>query len=305
MNRIPRLALLLAVAAASGSLAAQQSAEPPILSVRTDLVTLSVTVVDREGAPVGGLRREQFTVYDGGEAQPIQFFSGEDLSATIGLIVDSSGSMRGRREHVAAAAAAFVAMRHPFDEFFALNFNEAVWAGLPPPLAFTADAHELRAAILAAPPRGMTALYDAIDRGLTYVGLGTRDRKALVLVSDGGDNASIETLTAVLEHARRAGVIIYSVTLADPDNRDARPQVLKALARETGGHALTAARPQDVLRAFAAIAEEIRSGYTIGFAPAESAVGFRPIRVVVDAGNHRQLIARTRAGYHAAPPRVD
>ena len=306
MTRILRLPLLLALAAASGSSAAQQPAEPPILSVRTDLVTLSVTVVDREGALVAGLRPEQFTVYDGGEAQPIQFFSSEDLAATIGLIVDSSGSMRGRREEVAAAAAAFVAMRHPLDEFFALNFNEAVWTGLPAPLAFTADADQLRAAVLASPPRGMTALYDALDRGLAYLGRGTRDRKALIVVSDGGDNASVQTLTAVLERARQTSAVIYSVTLADPDNRDARPQVLKALARETGGRVLAPARAEDVLHAFAAIAEEIRSGYTIGFAPAESADGgFRPVRVVVDAGNHRQLIARTRAGYHAGPPRVD
>jgi hypothetical protein len=96
------------------------------------------------------------------------------------------------------------------------------------------------------------------------------------------------------------------VTVADPDNRDARPQVLKTLARETGGRTLAPAHTEDVLRAFTAIAREIRSGYTIGFTPAASdAGGFRPIRVVVDAGNHRQLIARTRAGYHAGPPSVD
>jgi VWFA-related protein len=92
------------------------------------------------------------------------------------------------------------------------------------------------------------------------------------------------------------------VTLFDPDNRDARPQVLKTLARETGGRALTARRTEDVMRSFARIAQEIRSGYTIGFAPAETSEGgFRAIRVVADAGDRRQLIARTRAGYYARP----
>jgi Ca-activated chloride channel family protein len=203
---------------------------------------------------------------------------------------------------VTAAAAAFVAMRSPLDEFFTLNFNEAVWPGLPPSVAFTGDTAQLRAALSAAPAQGMTAVYDAVDRGLSHLQRGTRDRRALILVSDGGDNASAQTLAAVLEHARRRSAAIYSVTLFDPDNRDARPQVLKTLARETGGRALTARRTEDVMRSFARIAQEIRSGYTIGFAPAETSEGgFRAIRVVADAGDRRQLIARTRAGYYARP----
>jgi VWFA-related protein len=93
------------------------------------------------------------------------------------------------------------------------------------------------------------------------------------------------------------------VTFFDPDNRDARPQILKTLARLTGGRALTARQTEDVMRSFAQIAQEIRSGYTIGFAPAETSEGgYRTIHVVADAGDHRRLIARTRAGYYAGPP---
>jgi len=104
------------------------------------------------------------------------------------------------------------------------------------------------------------------------------------------------------EPARRANVSIYTVTLFDPDNRDARPAVLKTLARETGGRVFTARRTEDVVRAFTRIAQEIRSGYSIGFAPPQAAEGgFRSIRVAVDAGDHRQLVARTRAGYYAEP----
>jgi VWFA-related protein len=143
-----------------------------------------------------------------------------------------------------------------------------------------------------------------LDYGLIHLQRGTRDRKALIVVSDGGDNASLHTLAAVLERARRTNAVIYSVTFFDPDNRDARPHVLKTLTRETGGRALSAKRNDDVRRAFAQIAQEIRSGYTIGFAPVEtSGGGFRSIRVIVDAGNHRHLIARTRAGYYAGPIR--
>ena len=305
MGRLIHLALLVGLGGAVGAASPQQRAEPPVLSVRTDLVTLSVTVVDPQGALVAGLGPENFSVYDNGERQTIQFFTSEDLPATIGLIVDSSGSMRGRRDDVTVAATAFAAMRHPLDEFFTLNFNEAVWPALPPHVTFTEDTDQLRAALSLVPARGMTALYDAIDRGLNYLQRGTRDRKALIVIGDGGDNASAHTLAEVLERARRTNAAIYSVTLFDPDNRDARPQVLKTLAREAGGRAFTPKRTEDVMRSFAQIAQEIRSGYTIGFAPAETSEGgFRSIRIVADAGNHRQLIARTRAGYYARPSRV-
>lgn len=305
MRPLPSVGLCLGLWASAGSpLPPQQRVEPPILSVRTDLVTLPVTVVDRRGALVSGLRREHFTVYDDGEQQPIQFFTNDDLPATIGLVIDSSGSMRSHRDAVTAAAAAFAAISHPLGEFFTVNFNEAVWLGLPSALPFTEDTGQLHAAVSAAPARGMTALYDAVDRALDHLRHGSRDRKALIVVSDGGDNASSRTLEAVLEHARRTNAAIYSVTLFDPDNRDARPQVLKTLAGETGGRAFTSRGGEGMTASFAQIAREIRSGYTIGFAPADtSGDGFRPLRVVADAGDHRQLIVRTRAGYYAGPSR--
>jgi Ca-activated chloride channel homolog len=298
------VALVVALLIGAASASRQERVELPVLSIGTDLVSLPVTVVDQKGAIVPGLRQEHFIVYDNGEAQPIQFFSSEDVAATIGLLIDSSGSMRGRRDAVTAAAAAFAAMCHPLDEFFTLNFNEAVWPGLPPSVPFTEDTDQLRAALAAAPAAGMTALYDALSRGLAHLRRGTRDRKALVVISDGGDNASAQTLDSVIESARLSDAVIYSVTFVDPDNRDARRRVLKTLTGETGGRAFIARGTEDVTIAFAQIAREIRSGYTIGFVPSDtSRGGFRSIRVVVDPGDHRQLIARTRAGYYAGPSR--
>ena len=227
MKPLTYLGLLLGLWTALGSASPQQPGEPLVISARTDLVTLTVSVVDRRGGFVTGLRPEHFTVYDTGEPQTIQIFTSEDVPATIGLVIDSSGSMRGRRNEVTAAAAAFADMSHPLDEFFTLNFNEYVWLGLPPDVAFTEDMDELGAALSAAPAIGMTALYDAVYRALDHLQLGRRDRKALIVVSDGGDNASAQTLDAVLEHARRAGAAIYSVTLDNPDDRDANPRVLK------------------------------------------------------------------------------
>jgi VWFA-related protein len=146
----------------------------------------------------------------------------------------------------------------------------------------------------------LTALYDALHRGLQHLHRGTRDRKVLILVSDGGDNASERTLAAVLDLARQTEAVIYAVTLFGPDNRDARPQVLKTLSGTTGGRVFVTRRPEDVMRAFAQIAQEIRSGYTIGFVPPDTSEGgVRSIRVLVDAGDHRVLVAHTRAGYYA------
>jgi Ca-activated chloride channel family protein len=302
MKPLPYLGLFLGLCSAFASASPQENEPPVILSVETGLVTLPVTVIDRRGGFVTGLRQEDFTVYDNGERQTIQFFTSEDVPATVGLVIDSSSSMRGRREDVTAAAAAFAAMSHPLDEFFTVNFNEVVWPGLPPSVAFTEDADRLRAALSGAPAQGMTALYDAVDRALDHLQLGTRDRKALIVVSDGGDNASSQTLDAVLEHARRTNAVIYAVTLAEPDDREARPRVLKKLARDTGGNAFVPARSADVMRSFTQIATELRSGYTIGFIPPETTDGgFRSVRVVADPGGHRQLTVRTRAGYYAEP----
>jgi Ca-activated chloride channel homolog len=294
------LSLVLALLAAAGSASSQQRVDAPVLSISTDLVSLTVTVVDRRGALVPDLRAEHFTVYDNDEPRPIQFFTSEDVAATIGLVVDSSGSMRGRRDDVTAAATAFADMSHPRDEFFTLNFNEAVWPGLPPQIAFTEDTGQLRAALSAAPAQGMTAVYDAVSRGLAHLRGGTRDRKALVVISDGGDNASRQTLDDVVESARMSDAVIYAVTFADPDNRDGRRQVMKTLARDTGGRAFIAKNGKDVLQAFAQIAREIRSGYTIGFEPSDTSTGgFRSVRVVVHTDDDDQLVARTRVGYYA------
>ena len=279
---------------------AQITRQASVLSVETSLVTLAITVVDRHGEFVAGLRPQHFVVYDDGEPRPIEFFTTEDLPATIGLVIDSSGSMRGKREQVTAAGMAFVALSHPLDELFTLNFNELVWPGLPPALAFTANPDQLREALADAPAQGMSALYDAVDRALTQLEDGTRDRKALIVVGDGGDNASARSLDHVMERARRSKAVIYTVTLFDPDDHDARPRVLKRLARATGGEAFTPRAASDVVRSFEQIARELRSGYTIGINPPDMADGgFRSIRVVVDAGDGRQLVARTRAGYYA------
>jgi VWFA-related protein len=278
--------------------------ERPTISVETNLVVLPVTVMDKHGAVVSGLGAEQFTVYDNGQRQPIDFFTNEDNPATVGLVIDSSSSMRGRRTEVTAAATAFAASSHPLDELFTINFNEHVWPGLSRPFAFASEFQRLQAVLAEAPARGMTALYDAVDQALEHLRHGSRDRKILIVVSDGGDNASSHTLDDVMSSARKTNTVIYAVILSDPDDRSARPGVLKTLARETGGSAFTPRDPQDVMKAFSQIAREIRASYTIGFSPSTTAHdGFRAIRVAVNAPDRRHLTAQTRRGYYAPSAR--
>jgi Ca-activated chloride channel family protein len=276
----------------------------PTISVETNLVLLPVTVVDRHGEFVAGLTREQFTIYDNGELQPVQSFSSDAMPATVGLVIDSSSSMRTRRADVTVAAMAFASSSHPLDEMFTVNFNEHVWSGLPPGVSFAETADQLHAAVARAPAQGMTALFDAVGFALEHVQLGVRDRKALVVISDGGDNASTLGLADVLERARRTSVVIYSVMLADADTHDARPDVLRTLARETGGAVFAPRRSDDVKGAFARVGQEIRSGYLLGFSPPSGAEsGFRSITVVVRSDDGRLLKARTRATYYAGRDR--
>ena len=296
----PSLFLALSLALSVG---ANQSGQvsPPVISVETSLVMLPVTVVDRRGTLISGLTQADFTVYDNGRLQPIEFFTSEDVPATVGLVIDCSGSMRTVREHVTSAGAAFAAASHPLDELFTVNFNEHVWLGLPPGVDFARNRDELREALTRAPAVGLTALYDALDLALDRLERGTRDRKVLIVVSDGGDNASRHTLASVRTKAQAIGAIIYTVALVDSDDRDARPGDLKALASVTGGEAYRPARIEDVGKAFARVAQEIRSGYTIGFSPSDSPdTGIHSLRVVVRAADGRPLVARTRAGYSAA-----
>jgi Ca-activated chloride channel family protein len=280
--------------------AASQEVGRALMSVETDLVTLPVTVVDRHGRLVPGLTREQFTIYDNGEPRPIEFFTSEELPATIGLVIDSSSSMRGRRAEIVAAGSSFAAFSHPLDELFTVNFNETAWLGLPPYVRFAETPAQLRTALSRAPAAGLTALYDGVGRALDYVQLGMHERRALVIVSDGGDNASSRTLEDVMEQARRANAVIYSVILFTPDQHDAKPHVLRKLARETGGEAFVPKRADDMSKVFIHIAREIRSGYLLAFSPPESAEsGYRILRVQIDADDHRPLVARTRTGYYA------
>lgn len=272
--------------------------EEPIFSAQSELVVLQVMVEDRHGRPITDLNAEAFTVLEDGTPQTIAFFNQQDAPVTVGLLADSSGSMRAVRDLVAAAAATFATASNPEDEIFALTFGDDVRPALPADDPFTNDGAALRRALLdAITARGRTALHDAVAEGLRYADLGMYERKVLITVSDGGDNASTTTFDDIVRRAQRSNALIYTVVVRDPLETDANPRRLKRLAEQSGGEAF---EPRDigaVPSVLQHIARDIRSMYTIGYAPAQNrGPGLRRVQVRVRAPG-QSIRVRTRDAY--------
>jgi len=285
------------------ALLAQDAPRRPAFTSRSELVVLHVSVVDRRAGFVSGLPRAAFTVYEDGRPQPIAFFENEDTPVTVGLVIDSSGSMQPRRDAVIAAGLAFADSSHPADELFTINFNEKVWPGLPDDRPFTSDRAELRQALERSGTRGETALFDAIAAALRHLDRGRKERKVLIVVSDGGDNASRTPFTDILDAALRRDVVIYTIGIYDPDDRDAKPRLLRELADATGGEAFFPKKNAEITPTLERIARDIRSSYTVGYVPPSDAGGARHrLRVDVRPPDGRRLDARARSAYVNAGP---
>jgi Ca-activated chloride channel family protein len=277
----------------------------PVFSAESELVVLHVTIRDRKGAYVSGLKQDAFAVVEEGQAQSVHFFSDTDTPVTVGLLVDGSASMYGNRSLAVAGAAAFAEASGREDELFALAFNEVVSPALPPDMPFTGDSGVLRAGlertIIA---RGRTALYDAISAGVDYLARGSRERKVLVVLSDGGDNASRTSRDRAVQKAQSSNAVIYTIALIEPGMRGTNPQLLEELSDSTGGRFFRPSSARDLPAILEQIATEIRNTYTIGYAPTNTARdgGFRRVRVVVTAPPGRPLVVRSRTGYVADRP---
>ena len=271
------------------------------ISVNVDLAVFNLTVTDKAGRHISGLKATDFRVYEEGKLQDIKLFGAEDAPASVGVIIDNSGSMRDKRLAVTRAALAFVNASNPADEMFLVRFNERVYFGLPSATKFTSDLAQMRSALLLTTPFGMTALYDALSAGIDHLKAGTRDRKALVLLSDGGDNASHQPLDEVLQSALRSNATIYTIGIYDESDDDSNPGVLRKIAQISGGRAYFPKSLDNLEQVWRDIADGIRSQYTIGYSsnnPNHSG-GFRKVRIVATRNPHETLKVTTRAGYLA------
>jgi Ca-activated chloride channel homolog len=275
--------------------------EPSFRSTSSELVVLPVIVTERADKYVANLTQNAFTVYDNGQPVSIEFFSSEDTPVTIGLVVDASSSMRHKLGEVMAAAMAFTRLSNVNDEIFAVSFNDRVRDATPGgQFSSVADPTALNRALASIAAEGQTSLYDALLHGIDRVMEGSRPRKVLVLVSDGGDNASQATLDHVLARARASNVAIYTIGIYDDLDPDKNPRVLKTLAEATGGERFLPRSAGPLMIACEHIAREIRSGYTIGYVPPARDGAFHRVRVAVSPSDKRKLTVRTRPGYFAA-----
>ena len=321
MSRFSRRgAAILVVAVLFSALQSQSLAQEPspppsrpgddyTFKVNVDVVVLRATADDRKNLPVSGLAQEDFQVYEDGVLQPIKYFSHEDIPVTVGLVVDNSGSMRPKRQDVIAAALAFARSSNPQDQMFVVNFNEKVSFGLPVNMAFTDQVPQLQVALSSVEADGETALYDAIAVALEHLKKGVRDKKVLIVVSDGGDNASKHKLTEIMVLAGQSNAIIYTIGIFDDQDPDRNPAVLKRLAKETGGESFLPESLADVTPICGRIARDIRNQYTIAYVPTNRKRDgtYRAIQVKAGAPGHGHLSVRTRTAYFApaaTPPQA-
>ncbi|HXD18315.1 MAG TPA: VWA domain-containing protein [Vicinamibacterales bacterium] len=293
--------LVAACVAAVPFIARAQGEDEQVFKAGAELVVLHVNVFNGRSDAVEGLPQKAFTVFEDETPQEISFFNGGDVPVTVGLVIDNSTSMLTERELVTAGTGAFAQSSHPEDEMFAIVFNEHVRRGLPDTVAFTRNRLQLQASLARYPAGGKTALYDAVIEGLNHLDRGSYQKHVLVVLSDGGDNASRHTEKEMLDRVAMSNAIVY--TVVDPDvfspgegDRD----VLKRLAKLSGGVAYFPKNSRDVVKDFEEIAANIRRGYSIGYVPPAAQHVHNQthrVKVLVRAPGHKDLSVRVRREY--------
>jgi Ca-activated chloride channel family protein len=265
-----------------------------------DEVLLHASVIDDKQHIVTTLDRSAFTVFEDGKPQNIISFHHEDIPVSIGIIIDNSGSMREKRNKVNQAALNLVRASNPKDEVFVVNFNDEYYLDQD----FTNDLLKLKEALEKIDARGGTALYDAVVASAEHLKRNARlEKKVLLIVTDGEDNASNETLEqAVKQLQEENGPSVYAIgILGDEEHPKRAKRALEIIAQRTGGIAFFPRTLDEVDEISRTVARDIRNQYTIGYKPtnARGNGGFRQIRVEAKAKGHGKMTVRTKSGYYA------
>jgi len=298
LNDFSTLILLLALALALGCLTtsaawAQNStdevhvnprAEPPVvkdqnfvdpslkthgkpMKVDVDLVLVPVTITDPMNRLVTGLDKENFSLFEGKEAQLIKTFSSEDAPVSLGVIFDMSGSMSSKIERAREAVVEFFKTANPQDEFFMITF-----ADKPEEIAdFTQSVEEIQGKLVYTVPKGRTALLDAIYLGISKMRQAKFSKKALLIISDGGDNHSRYTEGEIKSLAKESDVLIYAIGIYDhyfpTEEERLGPALLTEISELTGGRTFTIDNPNDLADVATKIGIELRNQYVLGYRP--------------------------------------
>ena len=292
--------LTLALAPSLVAQAVPPSAESEFtLRTASQLVVLNVGVQDVHGAEIRGLKAEDFKVYEDGHPQAVKQFAAEDRPVTVGIVLDASGSMRTKQAEVVTAALAFVHSSNPDDEVFVVTFNDHAALGLPSNISFSQNANELGAALLGRRPEGKTALYDALVLAADHLGKGKWENKALLLISDGGDNNSTHTIAEAIQAVQKSWATVYSIAFFDPDEPEHNLGALHRLSKMSGGEAFAPKELAEIRSLCVRIAEDLRASYTVAYTPPrpEEHTASRKIKVLVTSPNGGKVMVRTRASY--------
>jgi len=281
--------------------APQPTEEPQVFKAGAELVVLHVNVFNGRSDAVPNLPQNAFTIYEDGKPQDIAFFEAGDVPVTVGLVIDNSTSMLTERDLVFAGTRAFADSSHPEDQMFAIVFNERVRLGLPRSIEFTTNRLQLVASLARFTPGGKTALYDAVIAGLDQLDKGAYQKHVLVVLSDGGDNASEHSEKEMLRRVEASSALIY--TIVDPEvftPGDGNRGVLRRLAKLSGGLAYFPKGEREVVENFMEIAGNIRRGYSIGYAPGSGSHEHdraHRLKVTVRVPGRSDLSVRVRNGY--------
>ena len=269
-----------------------------VFKKQVEEVVLHATVYDQNRNLVTGLSRNDFTVTENGTPQTITSFRAEDVPVALGIVVDNSGSMRDKREKVEQAVLNLVRASNPQDQVFVVNFGERPYLDQD----FTSNEHLLQAALRQVSFKGSTALYDAVVASDMHL---KRDsdlpKKVLLVITDGEDNMSVETLEDAARKLEQAnGPVLYAIGLVGGGMRQSGQEALQELAAGTGGVAYFPDSLDQVESITRTIAHDVRMQYRIAYRPTNQNVRpeFKSVQVQAQAPGYTKLTVRTRSGYY-------
>ncbi|MGA2019175.1 MAG: VWA domain-containing protein [Candidatus Sulfotelmatobacter sp.] len=237
------------------------------LRANADLVLVPVTITDPMNRLVTGLEKENFQLFEGSAGQEIKTFSSEDAPVSLGVIFDSSGSMSSKMDRAKDAVVEFFKTANPQDEFFMITFSDE-----PEVVSdFTSSVDEIQGKLVFTVPRRRTALLDAIYMGVTKMRQAKYAKKALLIISDGGDNHSRYTESEIKAQVKEADVMVYAIGIYDRyfQTQEERlgPELLGQIAELSGGRAFTVENPNDLADVATKIGVELRNQYVLGYRP--------------------------------------
>jgi Ca-activated chloride channel family protein len=308
MLRHSSLRVVIAMAAITAGITVAQSTAPPPppaqdeipnFTADTRLVVVHASVLDKNGKLLTNLPQADFKVFENGVEQPLKIFRSEDIPVSLGIIIDNSGSMAPKKTRVAAAALDMVRASNPQDEVFIVNFNDDAYLDQP----FTNNIKKLEEALDQLQTKGGTAMRDAVSMSIDYVKeKAKKDKKVLVIITDGNDNTSNMGLEDLVRKAQQSDVLIYSIGIfGDETPGEARKarRALRDLAVASGGMDYYPKDLEEVERITPQVAHEIRNQYTLAYSPTNAALDgtFRKITVTVNAPGRPTV--RSRNGYYA------